>query len=332
MNRLRAEASSLLTLQTAGKFWLLLAAAWCSLLLVEALPAKQKSSGDSHPGSSAPDRIPNPGSPQSAAIPGTNIDRTYSLTAGELVDVVVANELQDREQLRKWIFVIEKRTANRSTTQVQVETKDGPLYRMLAVDGAVLTPSQRREDDVRIGRLVKDPRPLQKLKQAQMDDELKLQKLISLMPRAFVYNYDGIEGDFIRIKFGPNPNYNPPTYEARIVHSLAGTILLDPQQKRLAKVAGRLVNRVEFGYGLLGRIYSGTVELERVEVGPQLWKTAFINMHFAGRVALFKTINKDQYERRSNFQVVSSELSLLEAKDLLASGGALSPQILSTKK
>ena len=86
---------------------------------------------------------------------------------------------------------------------------------------------------------------------------------------------------------------------------------------------------MEFGYGLLGRIDSGTLELERVEVGPQLWKTALINIHFSGRVAIFKTINKDQYERRSAFHTVSSDLSLSDAKDLLISRLPPPRQVLS---
>jgi hypothetical protein len=263
------------------------------------------------------------------AVAGQNPDRSYALTAGELISAVVANELTDREQLRKWICMIEKRAGKQILTQVQVETKDGPLYRLLAIDGTALNPIQRQQDDARIGKLMKDPRPLLKLKQAQYEDEVKLQKLMSLMPQAFVYDYDGVEENLLRIKFRPNPGYTPPTNEARVIHSLAGTILIDWERKRLTKVAGHLMNRVEFGYGLLGRIDSGTLELERVEVGPQLWKTALINIHFSGRVALFKTITKDQYERRSDFRTVSSDLSLSDAKDLLISRLLPPPQVLS---
>ena len=246
-------------------------------------------------------------------------DRSYTPTAGELVGAVAANELSDREKLRKWICLIEKRAGKQTLTEEQVETKDGPLFRLLAIDGTALSPDQRQQDDARIGRLVKDPRPLLRLKQAQDEDELKLEKLISMLPVAFVYEYDGIEENLLRVKFHPNPGYNPPTYEARVIHSLAGTILIDPEQKRLARVAGQLVNRVDFGFGLLGRIDSGTVELGRVAVGPQQWKTAFINIHFSGRLAIFKTLSKDQYERRSEFRVVSSDLSVYDAKDLLSS-------------
>lgn len=253
------------------------------------------------------------------SVAGHGSDRSYTPTAGELVVAVVANELTDREKLRKWLCMIEKRAGKQTLTEVQVETKDGPLYRLLAIDGTALNLDQRQQDDTRIGRLMKDPSPLLKLKQAQNEDELKLQKLMSLMPQAFVYDYDGIEDDLLRLKFRPNPDYTPPTYEARVIHSLAGTILIDPEHKRLAKVAGHLMNRVEFGYGLLGRIDSGTVELGRVPVGPQQWKTTFINIHFSGRLAIFKTISKEQYERRSDFRAVSSDLSLSDAKDLLIS-------------
>jgi len=232
---------------------------------------------------------------------------------------VVANELADREQLRKWIWMIEKRVGKETFTEEQVETRDGPIYRLLAIDGAALSPSQRQQDDARLGRLLNDPGLLLKLKQAQDDDELKLQRLLSVMPHAFLYDYDGVEQNLIRVKFRPDPNYTPPTYEARVIHSLAGTILIDSDRNRLTKVVGQLVNRVEFGYGLLGRIDSGNMEFGRVEVGPQQWKTAFINIHFSGRVVLFKTISKDQYERRSDFRLVASDLSLSDAKDLLGS-------------
>jgi len=251
------------------------------------------------------------------SVAGRTPDGFYTATAGELVNLVIANELSDRERLRKWICTIEKRAGKQMLTEVQVETKDGPLFRLLAIDGAALSADQRRQDDARIDRLMKDPRPLLKLKQEEDDDEVKLQKLMSLMSQAFVYEYDGVEEGLVRVKFRPKPDYVPPTYEARVIHSLAGTVLIDPEHKRLARVTGQLMNRVDFGYGLLGRVDSGTVELGRVEVGPQQWKTAFIDIHFSGRAVVFKTINKEQYERRSDFRAVSDELNLADAKDML---------------
>jgi len=280
----------------------------------------QRSSRAAHRGASPATELIAAGRPgRTVSAVDNDPDRSHAPTAGELVGAVVANELMDREKRRKWICMIEKRAGKQTLTEVQIETKDGPLYRLLAIDGRALNRGQRQQDDARIGRLMTDPRSLLKLKQAQEEDELKIEKLMSLMPEAFVYDYDGVEENLLRVKFSPNPKYSPPTYEARVVHSLAGTILIDSGQKRLTKVAGHLTDRVEFGYGLLGRIDSGTVELGRVAVGPQEWKTAFINIHFSGRAVIFKTINKEQYERRSDFRAVSSDLSLADAKDLLIS-------------
>ncbi len=341
MNRVHAENWFGLGLEKAGELVFLLMIAACSLLLagmIHALsgeatePLQRGGSSVAYRSISTASGGIDTRSQQTVTIPGQDPGRSYSLTAGELVGVIVANELTDRAQVRKWICTIEKQSGKQTLTQQQVETSDGPLYRLLLVDGVALDAGQRKQDDARIGRLMKDPRPLQKLKQEQADDELKLQNLISLMPRAFVYDYDGAEDNLLRIKFRPNPDYNPPSYEARIVHSLAGTILIDTANKRLARVAGHLVTRVDFGYGLLGRIDSGTLELERMEVGPQLWKTTFISVHFSGRMVLFKTFNKDQFERRSDFQLVSTFLSLAEGKVLLVSRVAQPPQIISTRK
>jgi len=312
MKKLRPENSTRPAGSKAGRGVLLFVLSAGSLLIVRAIPAL---SGDASGESSGR------GGSRHAKLIGDAraADQIYSPTANELVSAVIANELTDREQLLKWICVIEKRAGKETLTEEQVETRDGPLYRLLAIDGAALSAGQRQLDDARIERLMKDPSPLLKLKQAQGEDELKLQKLLSLMPNAFVYEYDAAEENLVRVKFKPNPEYSPSNYEERVIHNLAGTMLIDPVRKRMTKVAGHLVSRVEFGYGLLGRIDSGTVELERVEVGSLLWKTALINIHFSGRVAIFKTISKDQYERRSDFRAVASDLSLSGGKNLLDS-------------
>ena len=254
-----------------------------------------------------------------ACIAAPARDQSSLPPAGELISEVVANELTDRVQQRKWMYLIDKQDGKQTLTEEQVETRNGPLYRVLTINGTPLNADQRQQENVRMDRLVHDPGQQLKLKQAHDEDEQKLEKLIRLMPEAFLYDYDGVEGNLVRLKFRPNSNYSPPTYEARVVHSLAGTILIDSQQKRLAELSGKLINRVEFGYGLLGHIDNGgTIEIGRVQVGPAQWKTALINIQLSGRLVFFKTISKQEYETRSDFRAVSGDLSLLEASQLLA--------------
>jgi hypothetical protein len=245
-------------------------------------------------------------------------DQRSPPSAAELIHEVAANELADRVQQRKWMYLIDKREGKHILTEEQVDTKDGSFYRLLAIDGTPLDPDQRQQDNARVDRLLHDPSQQLNFKQGRDEDEQKLEKLMRLMPEAFLYDYDGIEGDLVRLKFRPNASYNPPTYEARVVHSLAGTILIDSRQKRLAKLSGQLVNRVEFGYGLLGHIDNGgTIEIGRIQVGPSQWKTVLINIQLSGRLVFFKTISKEEYETRSDFRAVSGDLSLLEASQLL---------------
>lgn len=245
-------------------------------------------------------------------------DQGSPLPAAALINEVVANELADRMQQRKWSYLIEKREGTQTLTEEQVDTRDGPLYRLLAIDGTPLNPDQRQQDNARIDGLLHDPGQQLKFKRGHDDDEQKLEQLMRLLPEAFLYDYDGVEGKLIRLKFRPNSDYNPPTYEARVAHSLAGTILIDSRQRRLAKVSGLITNRVDFGYGFLGHIDSGgTIEIGRVQVGPSQWKTALINIQLSGRLVFFKTISKQQYETRSDYRAVSGDLSLLEGRQLL---------------
>jgi hypothetical protein len=68
----------------------------------------------------------------------------------------------------------------------------------------------------------------------------------------------------------------------------------------------------------LGRVEKGgTFQIEREQVAENRWKTSLLDVHISGRVVLFKTISKDQRETRSNFQPVSSDLSVPGAVTLL---------------
>ena len=253
-----------------------------------------------------------------ALAAGAPADQAPLVPARDLIKTVAANELKDRVQQLKWIYVIEKRVGNQTVTEQQVETTQGPLYRVRAIDGRPLTADQRQKDDARIAGLFNDPSQQRKLKQQQDDDEKKLENLLRVMPDAFLYEYDGMDGPFVRLTFHPDPNYNPPSYESRVVHSLAGTVLIDPQEKRLAKLSGQIMHQVDFGFGFLGHIdKGGTIEIGRVQAGPTQWKTALINIQLSGRLVFFKTVDKQEYETRSNFRRVSDDLSLPAARELL---------------
>jgi hypothetical protein len=240
-------------------------------------------------------------------------------SARDLVKDVIYNELRDRQNDSLWQYHVQKRVGSSRFTAVQVETKDGPLSRILSRNGKPLTGDEKRIEDERLAKLVSNPSELARLKQTHDQDEQRLQRLMGLMNGAFLYEYDGKEGDLIRLKFKPDPAFTPPTYEARIFHALGGTIWVDPLQKRLARLQGVLLDRVDFGYGLLGHVEKGgTFELKRQQVNATHWKSSLIEVHIGGRVIFFKTISKDQTEIRSDFKAVPTEITVREASELLS--------------
>jgi hypothetical protein len=233
---------------------------------------------------------------------------------------VVANELTDRMERSNWMYRVTKVVEQQTLTQLEVETKDGPVHRLLTINDAPLDSSQREQETVRQEQLVRDPSQQLAVKKQNDADELRLENFVRLLPSAFRFDYDGWDGSDMRLSFRPDPTFIPPTMESKALQSMAGTILVNPQQKRLTRMNGQLVENVDFGFGILGRIAKGgTFEVERIQVSSSHWKTHLVDVHVNGRMLLFKTINKQQHETRSDFESVSKDLDLGQAEVLLRS-------------
>jgi hypothetical protein len=241
-------------------------------------------------------------------------------SARDLVKYMAANEVADRAEQSNWMYRVTKVVEQQTLSEVEVETKDGPVYRLLAINEAPLDSGQREQETARLNQLVRNPSGQLAVKKQYDADERRLENLVRLLPGAFVYEYDGWEGSSQRLDFRPDPTFVPPTMESKILQSMAGTILVDPQQKRLVRLSGRLVENVSFGFGLFGRFAKGgTFEIARTQVSSSHWKTDLVDVQVAGRMLLFKTISKQQHETRSNFEPVSKDLDLKQAEELLQS-------------
>lgn len=237
----------------------------------------------------------------------------------QLVKDVVYNELNDRERVSCWEYRVDKQTGPQTVVKEQIDTRQGPIFRLIASGGTPLTSDQQKQEDVRLDRLLHDTGEQQRVFQQQKDDEARVERLMQLMPAAFLYDYDGPpNGNQVRMKFRPNPSFVPPTYEARVFHSLAGTVTVDAEKKRLIDMSGETIDRVDFAYGLLGHVEKGgKFEIHREPVTGSHWKTDLVAVHVQGKIVFFKTISKDQREARSEFRPVPTDISLAQARNLL---------------
>jgi hypothetical protein len=242
----------------------------------------------------------------------------------DLVKDVVYNELQERRQVSLWQYHVEKRVASVATIEQEVETRSGPVYRVLARQGKPLDQAGQNKETERLNNLLRNPSEQARMKQDHDTEEQRLQRLMAAMPDAFTYAYDGATEGNLRLTFQPNPAYNPSNYETRIYHALAGEVWIDARLKRLVKIDAHIVNQIDFGYGLLGKIEKGgTFQVGREQVSDTRWKTNLLDVHVSGRIVFFKAISKDQREVRSNFRPMPANCSVQDAVTLLS--GPLTP-------
>lgn len=241
------------------------------------------------------------------------------LSAPQLIKEVAYNEVQDRERDSFWAYNVDQKIGQDTFAKRQVETKNGPIFLILEENGKPLTDAERGREETRLEHLINNPSALAKNRQDHLQDEERLERLIKLMPDAFLYEQDGpLSNDLATFRFRPNPAFNPPTYEARVFHGMAGTIEINQRLKRFVAMRGAVIDRIDFGFGLLGYVdKGGRFEIHRQQVNATRWKTDLVDVHVSGRVILFKSLSKDHHEVRSSFHPVPTDISLNDARRLL---------------
>jgi hypothetical protein len=250
-------------------------------------------------------------------LPGLAADEG---SANALVRSVINNEIQaEQRDNTRWLYLSDDTEKGKRQIKEVIETPQGTLSLLVQQDGTPLTADSLKQQEDQLRQLAQDPNQMQKRKQAGASDAQKAQRLMQMLPDAFIYKEDGQDEDgFIRLSFVPNPNFNPPSREAKVFHSMAGTVTVDPKTRRLASISGHLIHDVNFGWGILGTLHKGgTFDVKRAEVGPGIWKETLTDVHISGHALFFHTISEQQHEIHSHFQRVDDNLSPVRAADLL---------------
>jgi hypothetical protein len=238
----------------------------------------------------------------------------------QVVKAMVENEGQARQHRTFFRYTsVERsaRTGGHLWTENVVETPDGLLRRLVAEDGKPLSADRAAAEDRRITALVADPSALRAENADRRADEARMLRLLKITPQAFLFTLDGMQDDCVRIAFRPNPAFTPSTYDERVVHGLAGILLVRMPAERLCGIQGRLVDRVNFGYGLLGHIDEGShFGVTRIPVTATDWKSSKIAVHVDGRILLLKSISRDQDATHSGAEPLLPNLSLAQAAAL----------------
>jgi hypothetical protein len=190
-----------------------------------------------------------PASPQS--VPSSQV------SANDLARRVITNELKFQDDHTNWMYRLEKEQYGKKQVEEIIETKEGSLSRLLSINDRPLTAKQQEEEDQRVQELMTSRSAKRKLQRALDAETLQGRRLFKMLPDAFVFNYSGGDENLVKLSFIPNPNFHPPSLEARVFHDMEGEMWVDCKQERLAEFYGHLTQDVEIRIRPAGTVGQG---------------------------------------------------------------------------
>jgi hypothetical protein len=242
--------------------------------------------------------------------------------ARSLVRTIVENELKaDANDHSRWMFEDQNRTAAGSTVKLVVQTPEGDLSKTIAINGRPLSAQQRSADEQKMHQFVTDAALRQKKKRDAEQDEQRAASMTKMLPDAFLWTKTAANGGETTLSFKPDRSFDPPSHEARVFAAMAGSMVVNTEQRRIKSLKGTLTQDVTFGYGLFGRLKKGgTFHIERQEIGPKVWEITSTQVHIQGHALIFKSISEQQDEQTSHYKPAPASITLPEAEKILNDG------------
>jgi hypothetical protein len=252
-----------------------------------------------------------------------------STSAIELIRAAVANEIAAaNDSSMKYMFRSRKRTLQGSQTRLYVETREAMAGLTIAYNDNPLTPEQMQGEAGRLGDLVANPEQLRHKHSQEKESADRTLRIVKALPDAFLYEYDGDQpgtadlgkdgARLVRLKFRPNPAYDPPTRVEQVLPGMQGFVLIDAATRRIATIDGTLFKEVGFGWGILGHLdKGGHVLVEQRDVGDGSWNISRMSLSFTGKIFLFKSILVKSDEVFSDFRRVPADSTFAQGVEML---------------
>jgi hypothetical protein len=104
----------------------------------------------------------------------------------------------------------------------------------------------------------------------------------------------------------------------QVLTAMQGILLIDEQQKRIAKIDGTLTRDVGFGWGILGHLdRGGHFLVQQADVGEGHWELSRMDLSITGRALFFKSLRFKSSETYSNFRPAPPDLTFAQGVELL---------------
>lgn len=208
------------------------------------------------------------------------------------------------------------------TTKLIIETKDGDVARLVAINGKPVGGDDDRAELARLDNLAQHPELQEHRRSSEQKDQDRVDHLMSELPAAFLYKLEGMvpctAGQCYKLSYTPNPQFQPPDTESRIFRGIAGEVWIEQTHERLTRLEANFLSDVDFGFGILGKLNKGgKAVLEQTDVGGGDWELTGLNIHVSGKALMVKSFNFQTNEQTSHFSSVAPGLNYRDAINLL---------------
>jgi hypothetical protein len=246
----------------------------------------------------------------------------------KLVRSAVDNEVAASHDNSKHMFRSRKEGPQGSQTRLYVETREAMAGMTIAYNDKPLTPEQLQGEQQRLQAFVNNPEQLKRKHSQEQEAADRTLRIVKALPEAFLFEYDGEESDssnigggsdhLVRLKFRPNPAYQPPSHVEQVLEGMQGVVVIDPVALHLARIDGTLFKEVGFGWGILGHLDKGGHFLvEQRNVGNGCWEISHMSLAFTGKILLFKNLSMKTNEVFSDFRRVPDDTTFAQGVQLL---------------
>jgi hypothetical protein len=210
-----------------------------------------------------------------------------------------------------------------SITTTNIETSEGGLNRTIAKNGKPLTLDEQAEADAKLKNYAYDSDARRKKRQANRDDDQRAATLMRSLPDAFTYTVEGVSSSpsghtLVRLKFKAKPDWSAPTHETRVLEGMQGDMLIDQTANRIAEINGELFKDVDFGWGILGRLYKGgKFIIKQADIGGGKWAETEETLQFNGKILMVKSLTVWSTETTTDYRPVPANVTTAQALQLL---------------
>jgi hypothetical protein len=236
------------------------------------------------------------------------------------VRAAVASQMEaDRTDRSNWIYTDHDITPEHDHTYLCIGSPEGELRRRTHEHGQPVSADTEKSETDRIAAYVNDPSAQAKNHKNQAHDDVQATALLKMLPDAFLWTITSDTPELLTLSYRPDPKFDAPDMESRVMSTMAGELVIVHNGNLIRTFRGTLTEEVKIGFGLIGHLNkSGTIDIERRDVGDGHWEITETHVHIGGHILFFKTIGTQQDEVKTNWHP-STARNLHEAEEQLRS-------------